>query len=191
MKSLSIGCAVLFAGAIVAQPPEVKPGPEHAMLKEMAGAWKGKFKMQGTESDCTCTYRMELGDLWLTSTFQTKMGDQTFRGRGMDTYDAASKKFKTVWFDSMSTKPMLMDGTYDAATKTMTMTGMATGPDGKEVKHTITTTMPDKDTMKSRMTMASPSGEAEVFTIDYKRDPNPPGRGGRGKGKKADPKPNP
>jgi hypothetical protein len=183
----------MFAGAMVAQPPEVKPGPEHAMLKELAGAWKGKFKMQGMESDCSCTYRMVLGDLWLSSNFQTKLGEQQFRGQGMDTYDAASKKFKGVWFDSMSTKPMLMEGTYDAATKTLTMTGMGMGPDGKEVMHKIVSTMPDKDTMKERMSMAGPSGDVEMFTIEYKRDPNPPGRGrNRGKGNdKAAPKPNP
>jgi len=185
MKRLSMGCALVFAGFIVAQPPEVKPGPEHAMLKEMAGTWTGKMKMQGSENDCRCVYRMECGGLWLTSNFTTKMGDQTFQGKGFDSYDPASKKFKTVWIDSMSTKPMLMEGTYDSEKKTMTMSGMGMGPDGKEVMHKMVTTMPDKDTMTSKMFM----GDTELFTIDYKRSAEQPRRG-RGKGK-PDPKPNP
>ena len=189
MKRWSIGCALLFAGAALAQPPEVKPGPEHAMLKELAGTWKGKMKMQGMESDVDCTYRMECGGLWLTSNFRTKFGDQAFQGKGFDTYDAASKKFKSVWIDSMSTKPMLMEGAFDSATKTLTLSGMGTGPDGKEAMHKITSTMTDKDTMTSRMVIGSPGAEAELFTIEYKRSAEQPRRG-KGKGK-AEAKPNP
>jgi len=188
MKALSFGCALLFAGAMVAQqPPEVKPGPEHAMLKELVGTWTGKMKMMGSESDCRCVYRSACQGLWLSSTFTTKMGDQQFEGRGLDGYDPASKKFKTVWVDSMSTKPMFMEGTYDAATKTITLSGMGMGPDGKEVMHKMTSTMVDKDTMTSKMTM----GDAELFTIEYKRSAEQPRRGGKGKGKNPDAKPNP
>ena len=185
MKRLSMGCALMFAGVMVAQPPEVKPGPEHEVLKGLAGTWVGKMKMQGMENDCRCVYRMECGGLWLTSNFTTKMGEQNFQGKGLDTYDAASKKYKSVWVDSMSTKPFIMEGTYDAATKTMTLSGMMAGPDGKDAMHKIVTKMEDKDTMTSKMFM----GDTEVFTIDYKRSAEQPRRGKRKD--KGDPKPNP
>jgi hypothetical protein len=186
MKRLSMGCALLFAGVIVAQPPEVKPGPEHEVLKGMAGTWTGKMKMTGgsDESDVRAVYRMECNGLWLTSDFRTKFGDQPFQGKGFDSYDPASKKYKTVWIDSMSTKPMFMEGTFDPATKTLTQSGMGTGPEGKEVMHKMVTTITDKDNMTAKMWM----GDAEAFTITYKRSADQPRRGKRGK---AEAKPNP
>jgi len=51
----------------------------------------------------------------------------------------------------------------------------------------MTSTMVDKDTMTSKMTM----GDAELFTIEYKRSAEQPRRGGKGKGKNPDAKPNP
>jgi hypothetical protein len=187
MKRLSMGCALVFAGLAVAQqPPEIKPGPEHAILKEMAGNWSGKFKMAGGgESDCTCRYVMECNGLWLTSNFRTKLGEQNFQGKGFDSYDPASKKFVGVWVDAMSTKPMMMEGAYDAASKTMTSMGEGPGPDGKPQKMKLVVSMPDKDTIKEKMFLMTPSGENEMFTIEMKRGPDQPRRGK----KKPDPNP--
>jgi hypothetical protein len=191
MMRLSLCCVLAFAGAASAQPPEVKPGPEHAVLAEMAGTWAGKMKMAGApdESDCRATYRMELGGLWMTGNFSGNLGGQRFQGRSLDSYDAASKKYNGVWVDSMSTKMMILEGSYDPATKTMTQTGMGPGPDGKEVKHKMVTTMTSKDAMTFKMFM----GDMEMLTIEYKRTADQPRRGkGKGKGAdKADPKPNP
>jgi hypothetical protein len=173
MKRFAFVCACAFAVTVSAQPPAPKPGPEHDALKEMQGRWTGKMKMQGMESDCSVNYRMGLGGLWLMGDFQAKMGDQPFSGRSMDTYDPASKKYTGVWFDSMSTKPMTIEGTYDAGTKTMTCFGMGPGPDGKDVKHKMVTKMIDKDTMTFKMSM----GDQEMFTIDYKRSADQPRRG--------------
>jgi len=177
MKRFALFVALAFLAPATAQPPTPKPGPEHEALKEMVGTWKGKMKMQGMENECSCTYRMELGGLWLTGNFRGKMGDQDFSGRSMDSYDAASKKYVGVWFDSMSTKPMTIEGTYDAGTKTMTCTGIAPGPDGKEAKHTMVTKMVDKDTMTFKMSM----GDQEMLSIDYKRSADQPKRGKRDK----------
>lgn len=186
MNRLSLGCAFVFAGfAVAQQPPEVKPGPEHAILKEMAGNWSGKMKMGGSESDCRCNYRMECGGLWLTSTFNTKMGETAFQGKGLDSYDPESKKFVTVWVDSMSTKPMIMHGTYDAAKKAMTSIGEGPGPDGKPQKMKMVVSMPDKDTINEKMFLVTASGETEMFTIEMKRGPDNPRRGK----KKQDPNP--
>jgi hypothetical protein len=189
MKRLSMGCALLFAGIATAQEmPGVKPGPEHAVLKGMAGNWSGKMKMGGNESDCRSNFQMSCGGLWLASTFNTKMGDKDFQGKGLDGYDPASKKFVSVWVDSMSTKPMTMEGTYDEKTKTMTSIGEGPGPDGKQMKMKLVVTMPDKDTINEKMFLVGPSGDTEMFTIEMKRGPDSPRRGKRGKGEA---KPNP
>ena len=68
------------------------------------------------------TYKMEVGGLWLTSTFDGELGGMKFSGRGFDSYDPAKKKYVAVWMDSMSTSPMTMEGTHDKEKKTTTMT---------------------------------------------------------------------
>jgi len=107
------------------------PGPEHEHLKKLEGTWNAKIKMGDTESPATATYKMECGGLWLTSDFRGEFDGQKFQGRGVDGYDPEKKKYVSVWVDSMSTRPMLLEGTYDKEKKTMTMTG---DPEGKENK---------------------------------------------------------
>ena len=116
--------AVMAAAAVQAQEPP-KPGPEHEVLKKMEGTWDATMKFGGMESKGTSTYKMDLGGLWLVSTFEGDFGGMKFSGRGLDSYDTAKKKYVGVWVDSMSTSPMMMEGDYDAAKKTLTMTGRA------------------------------------------------------------------
>jgi hypothetical protein len=167
----------LFLGATLAvivavgvgqtQPPMPKAGPEHAVLKKMEGTWDTMIKMAGQESKGSATYKMDLGGLWLASTFEGDMMGEKFSGRGFDTYDAGKKKYVGVWFDSMSTTPMVMEGNYDAAKKTMTMVGEAPGMDGKMTKHRMVSTMPDDNTMNFAMYVAD--AKEPAFTIVYKR----------------------
>ena len=185
MKRFSLAVGLGFAAVVVAQPPEVKPGPEHEILKSHVGTWTCKIKMGGEESEGRSTYRMECGGLWLVSDFKGKFGGQDFQGKGLDTYDAASKKYKGVWVDSMSTKPMILEGTYDAASKTLTQTGMGPGPEGKDVEHKMVTKFIDKDNIHFSMSM----GGQEMMTIEYKRSADQPKERKRKKDKDAAAKP--
>ena len=49
-----------------------------------------------------------------------KMKDMQFKGMGIEGYDNVKKKFVGSWIDNMGTGIYLMEGTYDAATKTFT-----------------------------------------------------------------------
>jgi hypothetical protein len=133
----------------------------------MEGKWDTTMTMAGQASKGTANYKMDLGGLWLASTFESSMMGEKFSGRGFDTFDAGKKKYVGVWFDSMSTTPMTMEGNYDAATKTMTMIGEAPGMDGKMTKHRMVTTMPDNDTMN--FSMYAGDAKEPAFTILYKR----------------------
>jgi hypothetical protein len=95
------------------------------------------------------------------------LGGMKFKCKGMDSYDATRKKYVSVWFDNMSASPMKMEGTYDKAKKTMTLTGDGPGADGKPAKWKSVTEMTDDDTMTSSMY----AGDAEepMCTIVYKR----------------------
>src|ERR1041385_3654754 len=146
------------------------PGPEHETLKKLEGTWSAKVKMGESESMGTMTYKMECGGLWLTSDFRSEFDGQKFQGRGVDGYDPEKKKYVSVWVDSMSTRPMFLEGTHDKDKKTTTMTGEAPGPDGKLAKHKMVTHMADDDHMTFTMYVIDSDGkENKVMTIEYAR----------------------
>lgn len=170
MKNL-LCAALVIAGLLMApstkaqEPP--KPGPEHALLKKHEGTWDTVMKMAGMESKGTAVYKMELGGLWLMSTFEGDFGGMKFTGKGLDSYDPAKKKFVGIWVDSMSTSPLVMEGTYDKEKKTLTMSGDGPGMDGKPTKYKAVSEMKDDDNIHFAMYMGDEKEPA--FTIHYKR----------------------
>jgi len=166
--SILLSFAMAHVTALGQSPPT--PGPEHEILKKVEGTWNVKVKMGDNESAGTMTFKMECGGLWLMSDFHSEFGDQKFQGRGMDGYDPEKKKYVSVWVDSMSTRPMFLEGSYDKDKKTMTMTGEAPGPDGKLAKHKGVTHTPDDDHMTFTMYIVDSDGkENKVMTIEYTR----------------------
>ncbi|MBX9584102.1 MAG: DUF1579 domain-containing protein [Gemmataceae bacterium] len=157
--------AVMTAPAAAQDGP--KPGPEHDVLKKMAGTWDLTLSAGGMESKGTVVYKMDLGGLWLTSTLESELFGTKFSGRGLDSYDPAKKKYVSIWVDSMSASPLVMEGTYDAAKKTMTQEGTGPGPDGKPAKYKSVSETPDDNTIKFAMYMGG--GTDPAFTILYKR----------------------
>jgi hypothetical protein len=156
---------VLVAPALSQEMP--KPGPEHALLKKLEGTWDSTMKFGGKESRGKVTYKMELGGFWLAGTVQSELFGQKFTGKSLESYNLAKKKYVSVWVDSMSTAPVVMEGTYDKEKKTMTMAGEGPGMDGKPTKYRSVSKMPDRDTLE--MTMWIGDGKEPAFTITYKR----------------------
>jgi hypothetical protein len=157
----------LSESALLAQAPAT-PGPEHELLKKFQGTWTGKVKLGEEESTSTMTYKMGLGGLWLLSTYEGSMFGQKFEGRGMDTFDAKKGKYVSVWADSITTQPMVIEGTYDKAKKILTMKGDAPGPDDKPFK--MVTEFLSDDHHLWTMYVINPDGKEEkVMTVDYTR----------------------
>jgi hypothetical protein len=167
MRKLAILAIVLapVAGTQAQQPP--KPGPEHELLKKLVGNWDTTLKAGGMEFKGTMTYKMELGGLWLVGSLESDLGGQKFYGKGLDTYDAGKKKYVSVWFDSMGTTPLMMEGTYDKDKKTLTMAGKGPGMDGKPTTWRSVSRMPDNDTILQSMYVGD--GKEPMFTVAYKR----------------------
>jgi hypothetical protein len=162
----AVTLSVLVAAAAPAQEGP-KPGPEHELLKKMEGTWNLTMKFGGMETKGTVTYKMDLGGLWLVSHLESELFGQKFTGKGLDTYDPVRKKYVGLWADSMSTSPVIMEGTYDKAKKTLTMSGDGPGMDGKPAKYKSVSEMPDDDTINFTMYMGDDKDPA--FTITYKR----------------------
>jgi hypothetical protein len=157
--------AVLAVPALAQEAP--KPGPEHALLKKQEGTWATTMKAGGMEFKGSVTYKMELGGLWLAGSLESDLGGQKFYGKSLDTYDAGKKKYVGVWFDSMSTTPMTMEGSYDKDKKTLTMVGQGPGMDGKVTTWRSVSQMPDNATIEMRMYVGD--GKEPMFTVTYKR----------------------
>lgn len=166
IAAVAVAAAVTVTVPGFAQEPP-KPGPEHEVLTKLVGTWDITLKVGGMESKGTVVYKTDLGGLWVTSRLECDLLGQKFSGRGLDSYDAGKKKYVGVWVDSMSTTPLVMEGTYDAAKKTMTMIGDGPGPDGKPTKQKTVTVMPDADTL--HFSMYTGDSTEPSFTAVYKR----------------------
>ena len=190
MKKLStfaVACTAVLgtAGLAAAQgmPAMPKPGPEHAIFKDVAGNWDAKvesFMAPGgppSVSNGTETSRVGCGGLCLISDFKGSfvMGPPgtpatPFEGHGTETYDTSKKKYVGSWTDSMSTGLSVTEATHDAATKTMT--GWMEGPDmsGKVSKMKSTAVMKDPNTRVFSMYNVGADGkEALGMRITYTR----------------------
>jgi hypothetical protein len=118
----------------------------------------------------TMTYKMGLGGLWLIGEFEGEFGGMKFQGKGLDTYDLATKKYRSVWVDSFSTSPRTMEGNLDKDDKVMTMTGEGRGPDGVPAKFKSITEIKDADTVNFSLFMVDMDGkEQPMVNITYKR----------------------
>jgi hypothetical protein len=187
MGTSLVACTLVLglAGVAAAQgmPPMPKPGPEHAIFKDVAGTWDAKvesFMAPGAPPSTSTgveTARVGCGGMCLISDFKGSfvMGPPNtpatpFEGHGTETYDTAKKKYVGSWTDSMSTGLSTTEGTYDAATKTMK--GTMEGPDmsGQVSKMRSTSTMKDPNTRVFEMHNVGPDGkETLAMRITYKR----------------------
>ena len=192
MRTSALVVMVIFVASAAAQEIP-KPGPEHKQLKKMEGTWDTVMKAGDKEHKGTATFKMQLGGLWLSGSLESDLDKEKFHGKSMDSYDAKKKKYVSVWFDSMSTTPMTMEGTYDEKKKTLTMIGDGMGMDGKPAKWKSVTETKDDDNVLLSMYVGD--AKEPMFTVSYKRKkkyrtsrtwPRPPGpapsRAGKGNG---------
>jgi hypothetical protein len=142
-----------------------KPTKEHEMLKELEGEWE--FVLEGGVTG-TATYKMQHGGLWLESKLEMPMPTGKFTGQGLDSYDPNKKKFVSIWVDNMSSTPIISEGVYDAAKKTLTMAGKGPNESGQLVDYKMVTHYKDKDTHTFKMWMGSATG-APMMDATYKR----------------------
>jgi hypothetical protein len=164
------------AGASGQAPPE--PSPEHKLLAEDVGTWDATMKMwmggpDASPMEATATeVNTMFGPYFISSEFKGELGDQKFEGRGTFGYDPVKKKYVGTWLDTMSPFISQMEGTYDAATKTMTMMGDTMDPEGRPTKSkNVTVTNPDGTrTFTMYMIPAdAPDKPIKMMEIHYKK----------------------
>ena len=167
--TLTMALAVLVVAPLTAQHPVAKPGPEHEMLKENEGTWDATAKSQGMESKGTHHCKMALNGLWMLEHYEGEIAGTKFEGRGATSYDPGKKKYVNVWIDSMVTSPMLSEGSYDKAKKTLTLLGDMPMPEGKSMKVTMTIVYTDANNKTFTLKGNAEGKEFEMVQITYKR----------------------
>lgn len=155
-----------------------KPAPEHKLLEQEAGTWDASIKsyMAGPDAEPTVSTGTEtntmIGGLWLNSHFEGDFGGSKFIGVGLQGYDPVKGKYVGTWVDSMSSALMVTEGTYDKASKTLTMYSEMTDPmTNKPLKAKMVSEFKG-DTRVFTMSMDNPAAPGEmvkVMEITYKR----------------------
>jgi len=164
LRALLIGVALLLLLPSARAQVMPTPGKEHDFLKQLVGTWDAESE----SGKGTMTYTMGLGGLWLIGDFAGEFGGMKFEGKFLDTYDSATKKYRSVHVSSFTTGVRIMEGTLN--NKVMTMTGEGPGHDGKPGKFKSITEFKDADTVNFTLFMADNDGkEQPVVKITYKR----------------------
>jgi len=154
------------------------PGPQHEMLKKMAGEWNATVTMQMDPSQppeveqSTSTLTMVMGDRYCQEMVTGQMMGQPFSGMGLTGYDNVLGKYVSTWVDNMGTGIMTSTGTADASGKVITWIGTMSDPvTGKLTKERMVTTIKDDDHHTFEMYGTPPGGKKEMkmMTIEYTR----------------------
>jgi Protein of unknown function (DUF1579) len=174
MACLSL--AWFLASFAVAQEPS-KPLPEHKILASDEGTWDATIRMYagGPDAEPSVSKGSEVnevlpGGLWVLSKFEGEFGGVKFHGRGQFGFDPVKKKYVGTWLDSMSTVLSVLEGDYDAKTKTMTYVGDGYDPEHKaKFSQKMVTTMKDDGTRVFTLYMKfeGQPAEAKFMEITY------------------------
>jgi hypothetical protein len=153
------------------------PGEGHAALKPIAGSWTATVKMwmqpgaPPQESSATSEAKWIMGGRYLQEDVKGTFGGMPFEGRGLTGYDNFKKKYVGTWIDNMGTGIETSEGTYDAATKTLTSASEGLDPmTGKTKKSRDLVRIEGDDKMVREMWTKGPDGkDFKVMEITYTR----------------------
>jgi hypothetical protein len=179
-RSLACLCFAWFlaTSAMAQEPPApAKPLPEHKILASDEGTWDATIRMYagGPDAEPSVSKGSEVnevlpGGLWVLSKFEGEFGGMKFYGRGQFGFDPVKKKYVGTWLDSMSTVLSVLEGDYDAKTKTMTYVGDGYDPEHKaKFSQKMVTTMKDDGTRVFTLYMKfeGQPAEAKFMEITY------------------------
>ncbi|MEE8577964.1 MAG: DUF1579 family protein [candidate division Zixibacteria bacterium] len=158
-----------------------QPGPEHEILKGLAGNWQQTVNLwmsPGTDPmviEGTCQMTMILGGRFLQSKSVSGEGGHKMETMTIVGFDRRTEKFTTVGFDTWGTYSTSAEGEYDVATKTITMAGTDYDPimDHTQV-YEFRTILTDKDNFAWEVVfldkeLAGSAEEFKMVEITYKR----------------------
>ena len=127
------------------------PGEPHKLFATLAGSWTTQTKewmepgKPPSESTGTAEMKMLLDGRFLQQEYNSQMMGQPYSGIGIDGYDNLTKKYVTVWIDTMGTGIFFMEGTASSDGKTITLRGSHPEPGGGKMTHRAVWKIVDND----------------------------------------------
>ena len=126
------------AAAMKAMMEAGTPGEQHKLLAKTTGTWSAEvthWMGEGAppqKATGTSVNTMLYGGRYQHSKFSGDMMGMPYEGSVTMGYDNTEKKYFSTWIDNMSTAMMISWGTWDDASKSITMTGTMKNPvDGR------------------------------------------------------------
>jgi Protein of unknown function (DUF1579) len=176
---LCVAVVAIFSGSSAMAQPAAKPTAEHKILTADEGTWDATVKAFSPDSTAepTVTKGTEVntlfaGGLWILSKFEGEFAGAKFEGHGQFGYDPIKKKYVGTWIDSMSPMLSVLEGTYDATTKTMTYVGDGIDPSSntKYSQKMVTTTKDDGSRVFTLfMKFEGSKDETKVMEVTYQK----------------------
>ncbi len=146
------------------------PGDMHKWLEKTNGTWEAEVSTwmdaaaPPMKSKATNVQTAALGGRYFIGKFNSSMMGQPMEGMSTTGYDNAKKMFVSTWVDNMGTGIVHMSGTYDEATKTLSLKGHQTDfMTGKESEIREEMKMIDDNTYTMTMYGAGMDGKEMKF----------------------------
>jgi hypothetical protein len=150
-------------------PAWTMPNEQHKLLEPRVGRWNFTNSLVPGET-ATSEMKSIFGGRFIEDTTKASFMGMPFEGRGFVGYDRIKNKFIATWTDSGSTAIGMVEGTYDAATKTFTFSGEMPDMSGKYSKQRIVQKWTDNDHWTSQFFGPGPDGkEVPQMLLTYTR----------------------
>ena len=143
------------------------PGAPHKRLASLAGSWITKTKAwmepgkPPEETTGACRQKMILNGRFLQQEYTGKMMGGTFKGINLIGYDNHTKKYVSIWIDSMSTGIYLFEGTSSPNGKTITQESRCDDPVRGPMTWRSVSRIVNDDTMAYEMFITAKRGKEE------------------------------
>jgi hypothetical protein len=164
------------AGATQRWMEFMTPGEMHKWLAKGAGTWEGEVHsyMPGAPVDTQKArevVKMSMNGLYQESDFSSTMMGQPMMGHSTMGYNNMKKMFVSAWIDNMGSGIIMMEGTYDEASKTLNMKGKQSDPGAnKETDIRQEVKFADDDNYTMTMYGTGPDGkEMKMMDGTFKR----------------------
>jgi hypothetical protein len=154
-----LGCLCLPAAAQFPEPPK-----EMEIFRQDVGKWdcEVRFYAEPTAEPMLSKATEEnemLGGFWMVSKFKGEIMGAPFEGSGQFGWNGETKKYVGSWVDSMSPNATCMEGTWDAASKTLSMVGGSKDPSGADTRSKQVVVYQDDDHHTMTMYLQGPGGK--------------------------------
>jgi hypothetical protein len=161
-----------------------KPGENHKRMEELVGTWSYNVKWwmspesPPNEASGTTVTKSVMDGRYFISDHSSKMQmpgsdgkvtEMEFRGMAIEGYDNAKKKFVASWIDNMGTGIMNLEGTYDAATRTLTYFADYEPMPGMKIRVREVVKTVDKDHRTMEFFEDRGGKDVKTMQIDYTR----------------------